>query len=105
MTVEVTYPHIEKKNGDVARLKRFPRFRLSLLIGAHLAYGWSAEEMCRQYPDLTPGEIYSAMAYYHDHREEIEAEIQAEWEQAERDRREAPPSPFVLRMRGQGLLK
>jgi hypothetical protein len=52
---------------------------------------------------LTIAEAHAAMLYYWDHREEIDAEIRADWEQAERDRGAAPPSPFLMRLRLQGL--
>lgn len=99
MTVDTTYPHVEKPAGEPARIKRFPRFRVSLLVSGHLAFGWSAEELCRQYPELKASEVYSALAYYYDHIDEIDAEIQTELDQL---RDEAPrPSPFVVRMRAQ----
>jgi hypothetical protein len=44
------------------------------------------------------------MAYYFDHQEEIDAEVRSEWEQAEREKSLATPSPFWLRLRAKGLL-
>ena len=43
------------------------------------------EEIVRHYPYLKLAEVHSAMAYYHDHAAEIDAEIQAELVQIERD--------------------
>jgi len=31
-----------------------------------------------EYPDLTHAHIYAALAYYHDHKDEIEAELAAD---------------------------
>jgi hypothetical protein len=45
----------------------------------YLAHGWSAEEMCRQHPYLTPAEAHAAMAYYYDHAEEIDQEIKIDF--------------------------
>jgi len=70
----------------------------------YLAYGWSVDEMCRHHPYLTPAEAHAAMAYYFDHRVEIEAEIEAELREADQARAKSPPSPFVVRMRAEGLL-
>ncbi|HAA26833.1 MAG TPA: hypothetical protein DCE56_03030 [Cyanobacteria bacterium UBA8553] len=75
------------------------------LIEAHLAYGWNAEEIHRQHPYLTMSQIYSALAYYWDHKEEIDADIQRRFEYVERLRREAGPSPLAAKLRKQGLLK
>ena len=65
----------------------------------YLAHGWSVEEMCRQHSYLKPAEAHSAMAYYLDHREEIEAEIDAEMRRAESDRKSAVEPPVVARLR------
>ena len=58
--------------------------------------------MCRQHPYLRPAEAHAALAYYYDHQEEIEREIQAEVRQAEADRAAAEPSPFFRRLRAEG---
>ena len=41
----------------------------------HLAYGWTPEEMHLQHPHLSVAQLYAAMAYYHEHRETLDAEI------------------------------
>lgn len=69
-----------------------------------LAHGWSAEEMCRHHPYLQLAEAHAALAYYFDHQDEIDAEIRAELQRAEAERRAAQPSPFFLRLRTKGLL-
>jgi hypothetical protein len=38
----------------------------------------SPEEICHVHPGLTLAEVYSALAYYHDHRAEILGEIEAD---------------------------
>lgn len=70
-----------------------------------IAYGWSPEEIHRQHPHLSLAHIYAAFAYYHEHKAEIDAQIQEDWEYAERMRQEAGESPVVKRLREQGLLK
>ena len=44
------------------------------------------------------------MLYYWDHQDEIDDEIRAEWDQVRRERAEAGPSPFAVRLRALGLL-
>src|SRR4030095_7232680 len=102
MALEVTYPHIEKPEGGSARLARVPRVRVAQIVMDYLAYGWSAEEMCRQHPYLRLAEAHAALGYYYDHTDEIDAEIQVEIERAEQARSEAVPSPLRLRLRAQG---
>src|SRR5262249_508001 len=104
MAVASVYPHIEKPEGEAARLQRVPRVRVAQLVMDHLAHGWSAEEMCRHHPHLTLAEKHAAMGYYSDHKDEIDAEIRAEVEQAEKDREAAARSPFYLRLRAKGIL-
>ena len=104
MSTVMSHPHIEKPDGQPARLQRVPRVRVAQIVMDYLAHGWSADEMCRHHPYLTPAEAYAAMAYYFDHQEEIDNEIRAEWEQAQRERAQAQRSPFYLRLRAKGLL-
>jgi uncharacterized protein (DUF433 family) len=40
--------------------------------------GLSAEQIVEQYPQRTIGEIYTVLAWYHEHREEFDAELAAE---------------------------
>src|SRR5437016_4773962 len=60
------------------------KFKIIHLIREHVAYGWSAEELALNHPQLTLGEIYAALAYYADHREELDREIAATEKDAER---------------------
>ncbi|CAN5715038.1 hypothetical protein BH24ACI2_BH24ACI2_12900 [soil metagenome] len=40
-----------------------------------LAHGSSPEELHFQYPHLSMAQIHAALAYYYDHRDELDAEI------------------------------
>ena len=51
------------------------RTKVEEVILDHLAYHWDAEEIQRQHPNLTLGQIHSALAYYYDHQEEMDREI------------------------------
>jgi uncharacterized protein (DUF433 family) len=100
----VTYPHIDKHDGEPARLKRVPRVRVSQIVMDYLAHGWSPDEMCRQHPYLQPAEAHAAMTYYFDHQEEIDEEIQSEWQQERQEQVRAVRSPFIARLRARGLV-
>ena len=102
MALELTYPHIEKHRGESARLQRVPRISVAQIVMDYLAHGWSPDEMCRQHPYLHPAEAHGAMTYYFDHQDEIEREIQAEWQQVQQDRLRSAPSSFLLRMKAKG---
>jgi len=104
MALEVPYPHIEKRQTDPARLQRIPRVRVAQIVMDYLAYGWSPDEMCRQHPDLQPAEAHAAMTYYFDHQDEIEREIQLEWQQTQQERSRSARSPFFQRLKAKSLL-
>jgi len=46
--------------------------------------GHSAEEIATEYPQLSLAQVYTALAHYHANRHEIEADLLAEKEEAER---------------------
>jgi len=85
MATATTYPYIVKEPGLPARLERHPGTRVAMIVMDYLARGLGPEEIVRHYPYLKLAEVHSAMAYYHDHAAEIDAEIQAELVQIERD--------------------
>jgi hypothetical protein len=104
MALDLTYPHIEKREAEPACLQRIPRVRVAQIVMDYLTHGWSTDEMCRQHPYLQPAEAHAAMTYYFDHQDEIEGEIQREWQQAQQDRPLSVRSPFYLRLKAKGLL-
>ncbi len=104
MSSDLTYPHIEAPDGEPARLTRHPRIRVAQIVMDYLAHAWTPDEMCRQHPNLTQAEVYSAMGYYFDHQDQIDAEIRAEYEKSRKDAYTADRSPFYQRLRAKGLL-
>ena len=50
------------------------RIRVQDIVFWHLKQEQSIEEIVRDY-DLTPAQVHSALAYYYDHLDEIEADI------------------------------
>jgi uncharacterized protein (DUF433 family) len=73
------------------------------LVLAQRAYGWSPEELHFQHPYLTMSQIHSALAYYWEHKETIDADMERRLEFAEEVRLEAGPSPLAARLRMQDL--
>lgn len=53
------------------------------LVMAREANGWSPEELFFQFPHVSMAQIHSALAYYWDHRAEIDHEIAERCERAE----------------------
>ena len=81
MSTVSAYPHIVKEPGSPARLESHSRTRVAMIVMDYLGRGLGPEEIVRHYSYLTLAEVHSAMAYYHDHRDEIDSEIQGELEQ------------------------
>ncbi|MCX7013272.1 MAG: DUF433 domain-containing protein [Candidatus Sumerlaeota bacterium] len=75
------------------------------LIVEKMAYGWSPEEMHFQHPYLSLGQIHSALAYYWDHAEEMDRQIERDSQRVEELRQRAPDSPLLQRLRSLGQIK
>jgi uncharacterized protein (DUF433 family) len=67
------------------------RFTIADVVIMHLRMGQSLEEIAGRY-DLGLADLYAAMAYYYDHREEIDRSIAADEAFAEAFRRSSPSS-------------
>lgn len=64
------------------------------LVMAQKAHRWSPEEIHFQHPDLSLGQIHSALAYYWDHQNEVDADIERRTRYVEQIRRELGPGPL-----------
>lgn len=74
------------------------------LVVEKIAYGWNPEELHLQHPYLTLGQIYSALAYYADHADELDQDIERRLQSFEQLCRTSAPSPLVDRLKSKGLL-
>lgn len=77
MTVAATrtsYEHIVVDEHGIPWIGEANTKVVELIAEVH-AYGWSPEELAFQHPHLTLGQIHSALAYYWDHREEVDADL------------------------------
>lgn len=83
---KVTYAHVVKTPGVRGGKARIDGTRVCVLDLVYLLKrGFTPERMRHHYSDrpLTLAEVHSALAYYYDHTDEIEALIQAgeRWEE------------------------
>jgi uncharacterized protein (DUF433 family) len=75
------------------------------LVMAQRAHGWSPEELHFQHPYLSMSQIHAALAYYWDHKSEIDTKIDESLRLADQARLAAGPSPIMARVtKGQGQL-
>lgn len=99
--MQTRYEHITL-NEDRAPEIAGTTIKVVELVVEQQAYGWSPEELYFQHPHLTLGQIYSALAYYWDHREELDRDIQHRLERVDSLRNQAEILPLVERIKAQG---
>lgn len=78
----ITYAHITVGQDGVPRLEGTPTKVVEIALDM-LAHGWDAETIQREHPDLTLGQVHSALAYYFDHQVELDRDIAARIERAD----------------------
>lgn len=75
MASVTTYPHIDVRPDRVPYIAG-TELKVVEIVLWRMAYRWDADEIQRQHPTLTLSQIYSALAYYHDHQDEMDDDIQ-----------------------------
>jgi uncharacterized protein (DUF433 family) len=104
MTLTKTeYKYIEL-NEDNVPIIAGTTMKVVELVQAQIAYGWSPAELHLNHRYLTMSQILSALAYYWDRKQELDAEIKRREEYVKQAEIEAGESPFAARLRDQGLL-
>jgi uncharacterized protein (DUF433 family) len=68
------WPFITHDAAGVA-LVEGTRTKVIELALDHRAYGWDAEQIQRQHPDLSLPQIHAALGYYFDHQEECDRQL------------------------------
>ena len=104
MTQATAYEHIVINESGVPLIEGTTTKVIELVLDV-LAYGWSPDELQFQHPHLTLGQIHSALAYYWDHKEDLDRDIERRLERVEEIRREVGPSQLVERLKAKGLLR
>lgn len=75
------------------------RIRVMDIVVWHERRGYTPDEIVDMFPGITLADVHAAMAYYFDHREEIEADLRQEAETAE-SLRARFPSKLQEKLRG-----
>jgi uncharacterized protein (DUF433 family) len=94
MTAAATrYEHIVLDENGVPFIAG-TRMKVVELVLDNRAYGWSPEELHYQHPHLTLGQIHSALAYYWDHQEELDQDIERRLQFVDRLQQNGKPTPL-----------
>jgi uncharacterized protein (DUF433 family) len=77
MIAQVLDRHIEITPGVAGGKPRIAGHRITVqsIVIWHERMGKSADEICAEY-DLTLADVYAALAYYFDHRDEIDQSLE-----------------------------
>ncbi len=101
MVSQIPIQHIEETPGITGGKPHIAGHRITVHNIAiwHEHMGRNADEISAEY-DLTLADIYAALAYYFDHREEIDHDIR-ESKMFVEELRQSTPSPLKRRLREQ----
>lgn len=99
-TLKTDYPHIVKTPGTLGSEPRLDghRIRVRDIVAMRDVRGHSPEQIVEvDYPHLSLAQVYAALAYYEDHREEIDAYARREADFVEEFQRQHPDRVVDLR--------
>jgi uncharacterized protein (DUF433 family) len=102
--VTTNYEHIVLNDEKIPIIAGTTMKVVELIVEKN-AYGWSPEELHFQHPYLSMSQIHSALAYYWEHKKELDTDIEERFNFAEQSRQEAGESPLAARLRNEGLLE
>ncbi len=97
----VEYAHITIGPDNVPMLTG-TRIKVVEIVRHHLAYRWDARDICREFPQLSLGQAYSALGYYYDHQAEVDAEIDRRRKLAEETRARLGDGPLTEKLKAMG---
>src|SRR5437762_3850708 len=99
MSTETVYRHIEERPDGNLWLMGTQTKVLEVALD-RLAHHWDADEIQRQHPHLTLGQIHSCLAYYYDHQEEMDQVIEEQLRTIERFRGQQGDSILQVKLKG-----
>lgn len=73
------------------------------IVIENIEYKWGVEQLHIQHPHLSRAQICSALAYYWDHKDEIDADIERRMKLADEIFEELGPSPLSAKLKAKGL--
>ena len=88
--IQSGYPHIVFKNTGAPMIEG-TRIKVQVIAIANQTWHLPPEGIKHEYPSLTLGEIHSALAYYWDHKDEIDQQIEDEKRFVDKMRRQNEP--------------
>jgi uncharacterized protein (DUF433 family) len=100
---ETRYEHIVLNEARVPMIAGTTMKVIELALD-HLAYGWSPEELHFQHPHLSLGQIHSALAYYWDHRAELDKDIERRFQLVDQLQQTKSSTSLAERLKARGRI-
>jgi len=95
---ETGYEHIILTDAQIPMIAG-TNMKVVELVLNHLAHGWSPEELHFQHPTLSMGQIHSALAYYWDHKAELDQDIERRRSIVDNIQQTSAESPLAGRLK------
>lgn len=95
--VETTYEHIILTEDGTPAIEGANTKVIEVVLPVR-AWGISPEQLHLELPHLSLGQIHSALAYYWDHKDEIDADIRRRRDYVDRIREERGQPPVADRL-------
>ncbi|SRR5258707_15891916 len=102
MSTEPPYPHIERRPDGKLWLIGTQTKVVEVALD-RLAHHRDADEIQRQHPHLTLGQIHSCLAHYYDHQEEMDRIVEEQLRAIERLRGTEGGSVLRAKLKSKGL--
>jgi uncharacterized protein (DUF433 family) len=102
MSSQFSYPHIEHRADGKPWLIGTQTKVLEVVLD-RLAHHWDADEIRRQHPHLTLGQIHSCLGYYYDHQEEMDRVVDEQLRTIDQLRGQAGESVLRAKLGQKGL--
>jgi len=102
-SAKTNYKHVILSDKQVPIIQG-TNMKVIEIILEKTAYGWSPEELHFQHPYLTLGQIYSALAYYWDHKEDLDKDIERRLEFVNQAKQSMGKTPLMARLKSKGLI-
>lgn len=96
--LETTYEHIVVDDAGVPWIEG-TTLKVVELVLSRQAAGDTPEALQRQHPTVTLGQIYSALAYYEDHKAALDADIAQRQTRVDQIHQATPTAPVLNQLR------
>ncbi len=102
-SVKTEYEHVVLDEKEVPIIAG-TNMKVIEIVLEKTAYGWSPEELHFQHPYLTLGQIYSALAYYWDHQDALDRDIERRLAFVNQTQQTIEQTPLIIRLKSKGLI-